>query len=74
MNKPNSRKHEILSLSFPAGSLEKIIDYAKKHNLSPAKLTDHDMQDIAAKLGIPTYFGDFFEALKHWNEVRRRSC
>ena len=33
MSKPNSRKDEILSLSFPAGSLEKIIDYAEKHNL-----------------------------------------
>ena len=74
MNKPNSRKDEILSLSFPAGNLEKIIGYAEKHNLSPSNLTIDDMQDIAAKLGIPTYFGDFFEALKHWNEVRRRSC
>ena len=74
MSKPNSRKDEILSLSFPAGSLEKIIDYAEKHNLSPSKLTTHDKQDIAAKLGIPTYVGDFFEAQKHWNEVRRRSC
>jgi len=62
-----TRKREditgLTSVALPSGKLAEIIDYAEKHGL-PSKLTGDDIQEIAAKLGIPTFVGDPMEVMR----------
>jgi hypothetical protein len=64
MSEAQLHKGDLQFFGVPKGKLAEIVDHAVMQGLPLSKLTLDHYQEIAANLGIPSYFGGLFEFLR----------